>query len=286
MKKALAKIHQQLDALYPPGELRELIRWMMEEVAGIPPYRLLLLDDVLTDKQRLQIEVIVDRLAKKEPIQYILGETTFCGLPFHVSRDVLIPRPETEQLVRLIVNDFSSCPSPRILDIGTGSGCIAISLASLLPASRVTALDISSSALQVAADNATLNHVSVSWTCVDILSSEAESCLEQYDCIVSNPPYIMEHEQLEMDAGVLDYEPHKALFVPDTDPLLFYRRIVQLAKSHLMADGWLYFEINEQCGDAMVSLLSKADFTRIEIIKDYFGKDRILKAQWNYEKIG
>ena len=162
MKKALAKIHQQLDALYPPGELRELIRWMMEEVAGIPPYRLLLADDVLTDKQRLQIEVIVDRLAKKEPIQYIWGETTFCGLPFHVSRDVLIPRPETEQLVRLIVNDFSSCPSPRILDIGTGSGCIAISLASLLPASCVTALDISSSALQVAADNATLNHVSVS----------------------------------------------------------------------------------------------------------------------------
>ena len=104
MKKALAKIHQQLDALYPPGELRELIRWMMEEVAGIPPYRLLLLDDVLTDKQRLQIEVIVDRLAKKEPIQYIWGKTTFCGLPFHVSRDVLIPRPETEQLVRLIVS--------------------------------------------------------------------------------------------------------------------------------------------------------------------------------------
>ena len=272
MKKALAKIHQQLDALYPPGELRELIRWMMEEVAGIPPYRLLLLDDVLTDKQRLQIEAIVDRLAKKEPIQYILGETTFCGLPFHVSRDVLIPRPETEQLVRLIVNDFSSCPSPRILDIGTGSGCIAISLASLLPASRVTALDISSSALRVAADNATLNHVSVSWTCVDILSSEVESC-------VSNPPYIMEHEQLEMDASVLDYEPHKALFVPDTDPLLFYRRIVQLAKSHLMAGGWLYFEINEQCGDAMLELLNSAGFSQTTIIKDYFGKDRMLKAQ-------
>ena len=270
MKKALAKIHQQLDALYPPGELRELIRWMMEEVAGIPPYRLLLADDVLTDKQRLQIEVIVDRLAKKEPIQYIWGETTFCGLPFHVSRDVLIPRPETEQLVRLIVNDFSSCPSPRILDIGTGSGCIAISLASLLPASCVTALDVSSSALRVAADNATLNHVSVSWTCVDILSSEAESCLEQYDCIVSNPPYIMEHEQLEMDASVLDYEPHKALFVPDTDPLLFYRRIVQLAKSHLMAGGWLYFEINEQCGDAMLELLNSAGFSQTTIIKDYF----------------
>ena len=279
MKKALAKIHQQLDALYPSGELRELIRWIMEEVAGIPPYRLLLLDDVLTDKQRLQIEVIVDRLAKKEPIQYILGETTFCGLPFHVSRDVLIPRPETEQLVRLIVNDFSSCPSPRILDIGTGSGCIAISLASLLPASCVTALDISSSALRVAADNATLNHVSVSWTCVDIFSSEAESCLEQYDCMVSNPPYIMEHEQLEMDASVLDYEPHKALFVPDTDPLLFYRRIVQLAKSHLMADGWLYFEINEQCGDAMFELLDSGGFSQTTIIKDYFGKDRMLKAQ-------
>ena len=279
MKKALAKIHQQLDALYPSGELRELIRWIMEEVAGIPPYRLLLLDDVLTDKQRLQIEVIVDRLAKKEPIQYILGETTFCGLPFHVSRDVLIPRPETEQLVRLIVNDFSSCPSPRILDIGTGSGCIAISLASLLPASCVTALDISSSALRVAADNATLNHVSVSWTCVDIFSSEAESCLEQYDCIVSNPPYIMEHEQLEMDVSVLDYEPHKSLFVPDTDPLLFYRRIVQLAKSHLMADGWLYFEINEQCGDAMLELLDSGGFSQTTIIKDYFGKDRMLKAQ-------
>ena len=152
-------------------------------------------------------------------------------------------------------------------------------MASLLPASCVTALDVSSSALRVAADNATLNHVSVSWTCVDILSSEAESCLEQYDCIVSNPPYIMEHEQLEMDASVLDYEPHKALFVPDTDPLLFYRRIVQLAKSHLMAGGWLYFEINEQCGDAMFELLNSAGFSQTTIIKDYFGKDRMLKAQ-------
>ena len=286
MKRALAEIHRQLDALYSPEELRELIRWMMEEVAGIPPYRLLLADDILTQEQQSQISAMVARLAKKEPLQYILGKTEFCGLPFQVNRDVLIPRPETEQLVRLIADDFHLCPSVQILDIGTGSGCIAVSLASLLPKAQVTGLDVSSSALRVAAGNAQMNQVSVSWICEDILQSEADACLDLYDCIVSNPPYIMDHERMSMDAGVLDYEPHLALFVPDTDPFIFYRRIVQLAKQHLTFGGWLYFEINEQCGDAMVSLLSKADFTLIEIIKDYFGKDRILKAQWNYEKFG
>lgn len=279
MKQALAKIHQQLDALYPPGELRELIRWMMEEVAGIPPYRLLFADDVLTEHQRQQIDAMVERLAKKEPIQYILGKTTFCGLPFQVNREVLIPRPETEELVRLIVDDFTSHPSVRILDIGTGSGCIAVSLASFLPGAQVTGLDVSPSALQVAAGNAALNQVSVSWISQDVLSADVDSCLGQYDCIVSNPPYIMEHEQQEMDAGVLNYEPHQALFVPDTDPLLFYRRIVQLAKRHLRAGGWLYFEINEQCGDAMRELLNRERFSQTEIIKDYFGKDRMLKSQ-------
>lgn len=280
MKKTLAKIHRQLDALYPPEELRELIRWIMEEVAGIPPYRLLLAEDELTDKQRLQAEAIADRLAKKEPIQYILGKTSFCGLLFQVNREVLIPRPETEQLVRLIAEDFRARPLARILDIGTGSGCIAVSLASLLPASRVAALDVSSAALQVAAGNAALNRVSVSWACVDIFSSEADSCLGQYDCIVSNPPYIMEHERQDMDAGVLDYEPHQALFVPDADPLLFYRRIVQLARRHLAGGGWLYFEINARCGDAMRGLLDGAGFSRVAIMKDYFGKDRMLKAQF------
>lgn len=280
MKKTLAKIHRQLDALYPPEELRELIRWIMEEVAGIPPYRLLLAEDELTDKQRLQAEAIADRLAKKEPIQYILGKTSFCGLLFQVNREVLIPRPETEQLVRLIAEDFRARPLARILDIGTGSGCIAVSLASLLPASRVAALDVSSAALQVAAGNAVLNRVSVSWACMDIFSSEADSCLGQYDCIVSNPPYIMEHERQDMDAGVLDYEPHQALFVPDADPLLFYRRIVQLARRHLAGGGWLYFEINARCGDAMRGLLDGAGFSRVAIMKDYFGKDRMLKAQY------
>ena len=168
MKQALAKIHQQLDALYPPGELRELTRWMMEEVAGIPPYRLLFADDVLTEHQRQQIDAMVERLAKKEPIQYILGKTTFCGLPFQVNREVLIPRPETEELVRLIVDDFTSHPSVRILDIGTGSGCIAVSLASFLPGAQVTGLDVSPSALQVAAGNAALNQVSVSWISQDL----------------------------------------------------------------------------------------------------------------------
>lgn len=278
MKETLSIINKRLSSIYSSGELRELVRWMMEKVAGIPPYRLLLGDDILSDDQRLKIIKIVERLEKEEPIQYVLGETSFCGFPFHVDKNVLIPRPETEELVRMIVHDMNG-KKIQILDIGTGSGCIAISLAKLLPTSDISGMDVSEEALNIASSNAILNQVHIHWICQDILANEVDKVLGQYDCIVSNPPYIMNKEQESMDRRVLDYEPHLALFVPDDDPLLFYRKIVQLGKTHLVKGGWLYFEINEQCGQSMLDLVRNEGYSKAELVLDYFGKERMLKAQ-------
>ena len=279
MKETLSIINKRLSALYPSEELRELIRWIMEEVVGIPPYRLLLGDDVISEDQRVKIFNIVKRLENQEPIQYILGETSFCSMPFHVDSNVLIPRPETEELVKMVAQDMNE-KKVRILDIGTGSGCIAVSLAKLLPHANVTAVDVSAEALKIASSNALLNQVHIHCICQDILTDEADKVLDQYDCIVSNPPYIMNKEQESMDSRVLDYEPHLALFVPDNDPLMFYRRIVQLGKSHLIKGGMLYFEINEQCGPEMLDLVRGEGYSNVELLLDYFGKDRMLKAQW------
>ncbi len=278
MKETLSIINKRLSSIYSSGELRELVRWMMEKVAGIPPYRLLLGDDILSDDQRLKIIKIVERLEKEEPIQYVLGETSFCGFPFYVDKNVLIPRPETEELVRMIVHDMNG-KKIQILDIGTGSGCIAISLAKLLPTSDISGMDVSEEALNIASSNAILNQVHIHWICQDILANEVDKVLGQYDCIVSNPPYIMNKEQELMDRRVLDYEPHLALFVPDDDPLLFYRKIVQLGKTHLVKGGWLYFEINEQCGQSMLDLVRNEGYSKAELVLDYFGKERMLKAQ-------
>lgn len=278
MKPTILHIRKSLYSLYSAEEVDSFVRWIMEEIAGVPAYHIPIMDIVLDENTKHQIAIAIERLKHFEPIQYIIGKTDFCGYPFFVSPDVLIPRPETEELVQWIVHDYSF-RTVSILDIGTGSGCIATSLALKLPLAQVFGADISEKAVAVAKKNAVVNQAKVDWLLLDILSQDSLSLLPMVDCIVSNPPYIMNQEKKVMDPNVVDYEPHLALFVPDDDPLLFYRRIVFVAKQKLKEAGCLYFEINEKFGEAIVDLLQSENFKQVELHTDYNGKDRFIKAQ-------
>jgi len=236
----------------------------------------------LTEAQLQQWESIRLRLIKQEPIQYILGSTIFCDLPFAVTPDVLIPRPETEELVAWIVKSFAFNRQPttdnrqRIVDIGTGSGCIAIALAKNLPEVHVYALDVSEKALQIAQLNAEKNAVQLHFICQNIL--ETKHLDQQYDVIVSNPPYVRELEKHEIQANVLEHEPHLALFVADEDPLLFYRKIGELAFESLTPNGHLFVEINQYLGEVTLQLFREIGFTQVELRKDIYGNDRMIRA--------
>lgn len=219
---------------------------------------------------------IITQLRTGKPIQYILGETVFCGLSFGLNPATLIPRPETEELVRWMQQTIH--PSSRILDIGTGSGCIAITLAHLFPQAAVQGIDISPQAIQQAEANAIRHHTQVRFRVSDFFSYSL-NCKEQFDIIVSNPPYIREKEKKEMHKRVLDFEPHRALFVPDSDPLIFYREIAAFGQSHLIPSGSLFFEINEALGQEMTALLKAFHYTAIQLKKDNYGKDRFIYAQ-------
>lgn len=224
---------------------------------------------------------IVNELKNEKPIQYILGETEFYGLRFLVNKNTLIPRPETEELVELIINENSNIkiPNPKILDIGTGSGCIAISLAKNLPNAKVFALDVSEKALEIAKKNSELNEVEVNFINKSILEvDDLEQLATKFNIIVSNPPYVRNLEKEEIKKNVLDYEPHLALFVEDTDALLFYRKIAQLALKNLTENGKLYFEINQYLGKETVELLENLGFKHIELIKDVYGNDRMISC--------
>ena len=218
---------------------------------------------------------IVRLLKAGHPIQYILGMTEFDGLVFRLNRHTLIPRPETTELVHWVASSLQSGQS--VLDIGTGSGCIAVSLAYRCPGIKVSALDISPEAIQIAHHNASLHPVNIDFILGDILQYENYSWGE-YDVIVSNPPYIRESEQTGMEARVLEHEPHLALFVPDHDPLLFYRKIAEFGKKHLKKEGCLYFEINEALGKETIALLESYAYRNIELKKDFAGKDRMIRA--------
>ncbi|WP_338378357.1 peptide chain release factor N(5)-glutamine methyltransferase [uncultured Flavobacterium sp.] len=221
---------------------------------------------------------IVTELKQEKPIQYILGETEFYGLRFLVNENTLIPRQETEELVDLILSENSKkkIPNSKILDIGTGTGCIAISLAKNLPNAKVYALDVSEKALEIAKQNAEINKVSVEFLQESIL--ETEDLKQEFDIIVSNPPYVRNLEKVEIKKNVLEYEPHLALFVEDTNALLFYRKIAQLAKISLVENGKLYFEINQYLGKETVELLENLAFKNIQLIKDIYGNDRMISC--------
>lgn len=232
----------------------------------------------LSQKERQDFNLAIEKLQRHEPVQYITGNTEFFGLPFKVNRNVLIPRPETEELIQWILNDLQEKGHKelKILDIGTGSGCIAVSLAKSLPQARVTAIDFSKEALVIARENAGLNKVKVNFVECDIL--QVENLEEEYDLIVSNPPYVRDLERAHMQKNVLDFEPATALYVRDGDPLIFYERISELATDALKPDGVLYFEINQYLGGQTEKLLKEKDF-RTTLKKDIFGVDRMLKGE-------
>ena len=234
-------------------------------------------------------ENLVAQLKKEIPIQYLLGNTEFYGLPFIVNENVLIPRPETEELVDWIITEekkierfkerrIEGLEDLKILDIGTGSGCIAISLSKNIPDAKVFAIDVSAEALKVAKMNAEQNKVEVTFLEKDIL--ETEDLMEQFDVIVSNPPYVRNLEKHEIKANVLENEPHLALFVDDFDALIFYRKIALLATKNLNNDGQLFFEINQYLGKEMVDLLNELGFEDVELRKDIYGNDRMTRAVW------
>ena len=236
------------------------------------------LDTIVSAKNITAFDMALLRLKKQEPIQYILGCTAFYGLTFTVNEHTLIPRPETEELVDWVLSNLHDQDSVLdILDIGTGSGCIAISLAKNIPTARVSGLDISEKTLEVAQENAVKNQVLVSFCKKDIL--ETTALKNKYDVMVSNPPYVRQLEKKAMNANVLDYEPGLALFVPNEDPLLFYRKIAQLAMVSLQTRGWLYFEINEYLSKEMDVLLKDIGFANIEIKKDFREVPRMIKCQ-------
>lgn len=268
----------QLSGVYPSEEIQSFFNMITEKYLGFSRIEVALHPQKeISAKQEKKIQKILLRLKDHEPIQYILGETEFYGFPFKVNKHTLIPRPETEELVKWIV-ETSKCDTENldILDIGTGSGCIAIALAKNLPNSNVSAMDISESALKVAEQNADLNKVAITFFKGDIL--EMIALPNKYDIIVSNPPYVREKEKEFMHKNILKHEPFLALFVADNDPLLFYKAISLLAKNQLKPDGALFFEINEYLADEMFQLLAQAGFRNIVVKKDIFGKDRMIKC--------
>ena len=235
-------------------------------------------DTMVSETNIARFEKVLLRLKAQEPIQYILGTTEFYGLTFKVNEHTLIPRPETEELVDWVLSNLHDQDRVLdILDIGTGSGCIAISLAKNIPTARVSGIDISEKTLEVAQENAVKNQVLVSFCKKDIL--ETTALKNKYDVMVSNPPYVRQLEKKAMNANVLDYEPGLALFVPNEDPLLFYRKIARLAMVSLQTRGWLYFEINEYLSKEMDVLLKEIGFANIEIKKDFREVPRMIKCQ-------
>jgi release factor glutamine methyltransferase len=273
-------VHEIRDALrgyYPDAEALSLAKMILVEVFGFSTLELYGgKDKEISGNCLHELHEMLSRLKKNEPIQYIIGVEHFCGMTFEVDRNVLIPRPETRELVEWIVQDWSRKEACRILDIGTGSGCIAISLAKQIEGAKVEAWDISEGALQVARRNCVRNDAEVLLNRKDVLAALPEGM--SYDVIVSNPPYICEKEKVDMDANVLDWEPEGALFVPDADPLLFYRKIAELGVSMLAEGGSLYFEINRAYGEQTVDMLVSLGYGNIELRKDSWGNDRMIKA--------
>jgi release factor glutamine methyltransferase len=281
MQVAKKLIYDNLSPIYCRQEIEGITKLIFEKVLGLTRLQVHLNQHkILTSANLTQITEIVNRLLQFEPIQYILGETEFYGLPIKVNSGVLIPRPETEELVDWIINDCHY-ENPVILDIGTGSGCIPIALSKNLTAASTVAWDISPDALMVARENAKINKVKINFVCVDILKMKYPVQKQKYDIIVSNPPYVTVSEKGAMLKNVVDFEPHIALFVADKDPLIFYRTIAELATDLLKPSGKLYFEINEQFGNETVDLLSLKRFKNIILRKDINGKERMLKAEWD-----
>lgn len=280
IKEYRSQFIQELTPIYDAGEAESFFYLILEEKKQLKRIDLALHPDLNFSEEEIVVwNLILEQLKKEIPIQYLLGKTSFYGLDFNVNENVLIPRPETEELVDWIIKSSSKSKKYKdlkILDIGTGSGCIAISLAKNIPNSQVDAIDVSEKALATAKKNAELNNVKVTFSNQNIL--DTEDLKQQFDIIVSNPPYVRNLEKEEIKKNVLDNEPHLALFVEDNDALIFYRKIAELAQKNLSENGQLFFEINQYLSKEMVELLEKMNFKNIVLRKDIYGNDRMISC--------
>lgn len=280
IKKTISFIKTELKNHYPDNEIISFTFLILEHLLNYSKTQILIYQDrEINDTVFLKVIEIVTELKKYKPIQYIFGVSEFYNLNFNVSPDVLIPRPETEELVDWIIKENKD-GHKRIFDIGTGSGCIAISLAKHIINSKVIATDISKKAISIVKQNSELNKVKIETLVIDILNP-THNFLEKFDIIVSNPPYITEKENVLMHENVLNYEPYIALFVPNKNPLLFYKAIIKFASSNLNLGGKIYFEINEAYGNEMVQLLKENSFKNISLRKDINDKNRMISGTYN-----
>lgn len=280
IKQYRTQFIKELSPFYDAYEAESFFYLILEDKHKLRQIDLALNHELAFEENDFMIwDELLKQLKKDVPIQYLLGKTHFYGLDFEVNENVLIPRPETEELVEWIINENASPDKNkkiRILDIGTGTGCIAISLAKNLPNAEVFGVDVSKKAIETAKRNAIRNDADVTFMFLDILETEEFTC--QFDIIVSNPPYVRNLEKIEIKKNVLDYEPHLALFVEDNDPLIFYRKIASLAQNGLLKNGKLYFEINQYLGKEMIDLLESMSFENVELRKDIYDNDRMIKG--------
>ena len=288
IKKFRDYFNKTLKKIYPTSEIDTFLFLLLEEYLNFKRIDVVLKSNFEISPEDLILLKSSTKLLEQEiPIQYILGKTEFYGFPFILNEHVLIPRPETEELISSILENVLKTRSfhtnanekqLKILDIGTGSGCIPISLKKSLPFAEITAIDVSNEALTIAKKNAVLNKVDINLTQQDILNTTSLNQL--YDVIVSNPPYVRESEKKEIKNNVLNNEPHMALFVENNNPLVFYNKIAELAKNHLTKNGTLFFEINQYLGKETVELIKLKGFNKIQLKKDIFGRDRIIIASF------
>lgn len=274
---------EKLQTIYALDEAQAITNQVFEEVLLVKPHQIKMLNKPLSDGEEANLMDILNRLLKHEPMQYILGNAWFYGNKFIVTPDTLIPRSETEELVELILNTVANNEglagsNPKIIDIGTGSGCIAISLKLNLPQANVWALDKSAAALAIAKQNAKELNAEIQFIEDDILNINQAETAQVFDIIVSNPPYILENEQENMNENVLSFEPQQALFVANNKPLVFYEAIANYALKYLKANGYLFFEINQQFGNQTANMLEEKGFSDIKLFQDINGNDRMVLA--------
>ncbi|WP_345166434.1 peptide chain release factor N(5)-glutamine methyltransferase [Nibribacter koreensis] len=279
IQELLQQLTAQLETAHDTNEARTIAEWVLQHELKCSRFELLQqrFSEAPVPLQE-QVEKILPRLLQQEPVQYVLGEASFYGREFQVSPAVLIPRPETEELVQMVIQAHKHTPGMKLLDIGTGSGCIPITLSLELPTAQVWGLDVSPDALAIAQLNGQQLGSSVQWLHQDILQEIPALEPHSLDAVISNPPYVLEEEKELMRENVLAFEPHLALFVPNHDPLLFYRRIAQVAKGLLKPQGKLYFEINERYAQETAAMLQEQGYQKIEVRKDLRGKDRFVAA--------
>lgn len=279
MQQIISYVKQQLLPFYPESEVRALTKLILSSVCNVRNYEVICKDKKIPENQQVRIKDIVEQLKQLKPIQQILGTTVFYEVPFIVDENVLIPRPETEELVDLIINNHKNVPGLTVLDIGTGSGCIAICLALYLNRALVYAVDISLKALELAQKNAQKTGANVQFLHQDVFGPFSLPGGSKLDVIVSNPPYIVPSEKRIMSDNVLKYEPHLALFVPEDRPLLFYERIADIGLEQLKPEGNLYVEINALFGVETVRLFNEKGYKKVRLIRDLSGRDRLIHAQ-------